>query len=130
MSWIKKFKKKVPCLRSSCLALFQAVIDYFSSKLFIIFLILVLCKNKAMSASCPQQKFRLSSRFRSPFFSSLGSFSIVFLRAKLRRVRCLVICINSPPTQMIDGTEKPIRSLQTRCAIQRIWLKDICGVYC
>ena len=25
-----------------------------------------------------------------------------------------VICINSTPTQMIDGTEKPIRSLQTR----------------
>ena len=26
----------------------------------------------------------------------------------------IVICINSTPTQMIDGTEKPIRSLQTR----------------
>ena len=25
----------------------------------------------------------------------------------------IVICINSTPTQMIDGTEKPIRSLQT-----------------
>ena len=25
-----------------------------------------------------------------------------------------VICINSTPTQMIDGTEKPIQSLQTR----------------
>ena len=41
-----------------------------------------------------------------------------------RRVLCIVICINSAPTQMIDGTEKPIRSLQTRSAIQRtleIW---------
>ena len=38
------------------------------------------------------------------------------------RVRCIVICINSTPNQMIDGTEKPIRSFQTRCAIQRIWL--------
>ena len=27
------------------------------------------------------------------------------------RVRCIVICINSAPTQMIDGTEKPMRSL-------------------
>ena len=35
------------------------------------------------------------------------------------RVRCIVICINSTPTQMIDGTEKPIRSLQTCSAIQR-----------
>ena len=26
----------------------------------------------------------------------------------------VVICINSAPTQMIDGTEKPIRSLQMR----------------
>ena len=38
------------------------------------------------------------------------------------RVHCFVICINSAPTQMIDETEKPIRSLQTRSAIQRIWL--------
>ena len=38
-------------------------------------------------------------------------------------VRCIVICINSTPTQMIDGTEKPIRSLQTRSAIQRIGCK-------
>ena len=26
----------------------------------------------------------------------------------------VMICINSAPTQMIDGTEKPIRSLQMR----------------
>ena len=38
------------------------------------------------------------------------------------RVRCIVICINSTPNQMIDGTEQPIRSFQTRSAIQRIWL--------
>ena len=25
------------------------------------------------------------------------------------RVRCIAICINSTPTQMIDGTEKPLR---------------------
>ena len=71
-----------------------------SSKLFMIFLILV---------SCPQQKFDLSSRFPSLFLSSLGSFSMLFLPAKL--------------AQMIDGTEKPLRSLQIRSAIQRIWLQ-------
>ena len=37
-------------------------------------------------------------------------------------VRCIVIRINSTPTQMIDGTGKPIRSLQTRSPIQRIWV--------
>ena len=57
--------------------------DQFSSKLFMIFFILVFCKNKAMSASCPQQKFHSSWRFHSLFLSILGSFSILFLRAKL-----------------------------------------------
>ena len=33
------------------------------------------------------------------------------------RARCIVICINPTHTQMIDGTENPIRSLQTRSAI-------------
>ena len=73
------------CVQGSLLviALFRATIDQFSSKLFMIFLILVSCKNKAISASCPQQKFHSSSRFSSLFLSSLGSFSILFLRAKL-----------------------------------------------
>ena len=34
------------------------------------------------------------------------------------RVRCIVINTYFVPTQMIDGTEKPIRSLQTCSAIQ------------
>ena len=34
------------------------------------------------------------------------------------RVRCIVINTNFAPTQMIDGTEKPTRSLQTCSAIQ------------
>ena len=38
------------------------------------------------------------------------------------RARGIVICINPAPSQMIGGTEKPIRSLQTRSAIQQIWL--------
>ena len=38
--------------------------------------------------------------------------SFVFA-GQARRVLCIVICINSAPTKMIDGTEKPIRSLQT-----------------
>ena len=33
--------------------------------------------------------------------------SFVFA-GQVRRVLCIVICINSAPTQMIDGTEKPI----------------------
>ena len=50
---------------------------------FMIFLILVSYKNKAISTSFPQQKFYSSSRFPSLFLSSLGSFSVFFLRAKL-----------------------------------------------
>ena len=52
-------------------------------ELFMIFRILVSCKNKAMSASCPQQKFHPLLRFPSLILSSLGSFSITFLKAKL-----------------------------------------------
>ena len=40
------------------------------------------------------------------------------------RVLCIVICINSAPTQMIDGTEKPMRSLQTRSSIQSSYQKN------
>ena len=43
-----------------------------------IFLILISCKNKAMSASYLQQKFMSSSRFLSLFLRSFGSFSICF----------------------------------------------------
>ena len=48
-----------------------------------IFLILVSCKNRAISASYPQQKLHSPSRFPSLFLNSLGSFSILFLRDKL-----------------------------------------------
>ena len=47
--------------------------------------------------------------------------SFVFA-GQAERARCIVICINPTHTQMIDVTEKPIRSLQTRRAIQRIRL--------
>ena len=94
-----------------------------SSKLFMIFLIFISCKNNAISASCPQQKFHSSSRFPSLFLSSLGSLSISFLRAKLGECVALWLALTPPPTQMIDGTEKPVQSLQTRNAIQQIWLQ-------
>ena len=73
-----------------------------------IFPILVSCKNRAMAASCPQQKFHSSSRFPSLFLSSLWSFSISFLRAKLGE--CVALWFALTPTKMIDGTEKLIQS--------------------
>ena len=65
------------------IALFRAIVDQFSSNIFPIYLILVSWKNKALSASCPLQKYHSSSRFPSLFLSSLESFSVLFLRAKL-----------------------------------------------
>ena len=62
---------------------FKVRIDQFSLKIFLIFVILVFCKKKAMSASYPRQKFHSSSRFPSLFLSSLKSFSVLFLRDKL-----------------------------------------------
>ena len=78
------------------IALFRIV-----SKLFMIFLILVFSNNKAMSASCPQQKFHSSSRFRSLFLSSLGSFSILFLRAKLGECVALWFALTPPPLKWL-----------------------------
>ena len=48
----------------------------FASQTFLIFLILVTCKNKATSASFLRQKIHSPSRFPSLFLSSLESFSI------------------------------------------------------
>ena len=73
------------------IALFRAIVEQFSSNIFLIFLILVSWKNKAMSASCPLQKYHSSSRFPSLFLSSLDSFSVLFLRAKLGE------CVASSP---------------------------------
>ena len=58
-------------------------------------------------------------------FTILEQFGVILnfvFAGQAWRVHCNVICINFTPTQMIDGTEKPIRSLQTRSAIQRVWL--------
>ena len=63
----------------------------FASQIFLIFLILVNCENKATSASFLRQKIHPPLRFPSLFLSSL------------------VICINPTFTKMIDGTEKPRR---------------------
>ena len=79
------------------IALFRAIIDQFSSKIFLIFLILVSGKNKAMFASCPRQKFHSSSRFPFLFLSSLESFSVLLFASQAGRLRCIVICINSTP---------------------------------
>ena len=56
--------------------LFQAITDLFALKLF---LILVTCKNKAMSAFFPLQKFHSPSQFPSLFLNTQESFSVLFL---------------------------------------------------
>ena len=72
-----------------------------SSKFFMIFLILVSCKNKAMSASCPQQKFNSSLQLPFLFLSSLGSFSILFLRTKLGKCMALWFVLTPPPLKWL-----------------------------
>ena len=73
-----------------------------------IFLILISCKNKAMSASYLQQKFMSSSRFLSLFLRSFGSFSILFSRAKLGE--CVVLWFASwtpPPLKWLTEQKNP-----------------------
>ena len=55
------------------IVLFRAIIDQFASQILLIFLILVTCKNKGMSASFPWQKFHRLSQFTSLFLNSLES---------------------------------------------------------
>ena len=89
------------------IVLFRAIIDQFASKIFLIFLIAVFCKNKATFASFSRQNVHTPSRFPPLFLNSLfqpsrESLSVFFLQAKLR-----VISFHSTPTQMIDGTVRP-----------------------
>ena len=71
----------VSCFKVRCfvIVLFRAIIDYrlvnFASQIFIVFLVLVTCKNKAMSASFLRQKIYSPLQFPSLFLSSLESFS-------------------------------------------------------
>ena len=64
-------------------------------RFFLIFLILVTCTNEAMSASFPGKRFLSPWRFPSLFLSSLESFSVLFLRAKLGECVCIIIYITS-----------------------------------
>ena len=93
------------CFKVDCFAiiLFRAIIDLFklASQIFLIFLILVTCKNKATFAFLLRQKIHSPSRFPSLFLNSLESFS-----AKLGE-HYIVICINPSFFKMIDGIKKP-----------------------
>ena len=55
----------------------------------------------AMSASCPQQKFHSSLQFPSLLLSSLGSFSILFLQAKLGKCVALWFALTPPPLKWL-----------------------------
>ena len=90
----------------------------FLRRFFWSFLFLSLARIKQCLPPALDKKSTHHCNFVLLFLSHLESFSVLFLLAKLG----IVICINSASTQMIDGTEKPIWSLQTRSAIQRIWL--------
>ena len=55
-------------------------------------------------------------------FAILEQFRVILnfvFAGQAGQIQGTVICINSTPTQMIDGTEKPIWSLQTR-----IWYNE------
>ena len=88
------------------ITLFRTIIDQFSWRIFQIFLILVFCKKKAMSTSCPRQKIPL---IIANSFAILEQSSVDILNFALTgqagRARCIVICINPTHAQMIDGTD-------------------------
>ena len=84
----------------------------FASQIFLIFLILVTCKNKATFL---QQKIYSPSRFPLLFLNSLE-----FDQAG--RARYNVICINPAFTKVIDGTKKP--KISSKFAIRAGWYNE------
>ena len=87
----------------------------FASQIFLIFLILVTCKNKAMSASFLQQKIYSPSRFPLQFLNSLEL-------GQAGRAPYNVICINPAFTKVIDGTKKP--KISSKFAIRVWWYNE------
>ena len=67
------------CFKARCFVIVLSsgnnLVVKFASQIFMIFLILDTCKNKATSASFLKQKIHSPSRFPSLFLSSLESFS-------------------------------------------------------
>ena len=87
----------------------------FASQIFLIFLILVTCKNKAMSASFLQQKIYSPSQFPLLFLNSLEL-------GQAGRACYNVICINPAFTKVIDGTKKP--KISSKFAIRAGWYNE------
>ena len=81
----------------------------FASQIFLIFLILVSCKNKATSVSFLRQKIYSPSRFPSLFLNSLESFS-----AKLGEHVALWFALTPPSLKWLTEQKNPksLRSLQ------------------
>ena len=77
----------------------------------------VSCKNKTMSASCPLQNVHSSSWFPSLFLSSLESFSVLFLWAKLGE---LWFALTPPPLKWLMEQKNPFEVCKC-AAIQQIW---------
>ena len=100
------------------ITLFRAIIDWFSSKIFLFFFY------HSYSCLLPSTKSPLIIAISFAILEQSGVILSFVFAGQARRVLCIVICINSAPTQMIDGTEKPIRSLQTRSPIQSSYQKN------
>ena len=75
----------VSCFKARCFVIYNRL-DKFASQIFLIFLILVTCKNKATSASFLRQKIHSPSRFPSLLLRSLESFSADLIVTCIRRL--------------------------------------------
>ena len=64
-------------------------------------------KNKAMSVSCPRQKFHSSSRFSFAFLEQSKVILSFVFAGQAERVRCIVICINSTPLKRVTEQKNP-----------------------
>ena len=83
-----------------------------------------------MSSSCPLQKVDSSSRYPSLFLSSLGLFSVLFLRAKLGECVASWFALTLPPLKWLTEQKNPFEDAPCDTANLAILWVSCCFCCC
>ena len=83
-----------------------------------------------MSAPCPLQKVHSSSRFPSLFLSSLESFLVLFLRAKLGECVASWFALTLPPLKWLTEQKNPFENAPRDTANLAILWVSCCFCCC
>ena len=78
-----------------------------------------------MSSSCPLQKVDSSSRYPSLFLSSLGLFSVLFLRAKLGECVASWFALTPPPLKWRTEQKTHSKFANAQCDATNLAIKRV-----